>query len=92
MNPGSSTVAEPHPPDKPTAAPRVIPAVPVQPSVPIQPLVPTNSTSSQPSAVPIQSILEAQKHAKYAVSALSYEDVKTAVENLEKALSFLKNS
>uniref|UniRef100_A0A0N5AZF5 Vacuolar protein sorting-associated protein VTA1 n=1 Tax=Syphacia muris TaxID=451379 RepID=A0A0N5AZF5_9BILA len=35
-------------------------------------------------------ILEAQKFAKYAVSALSYEDTKTAIENLEKAMAILK--
>ncbi|EJW88489.1 RhoGAP domain-containing protein [Wuchereria bancrofti] len=34
--------------------------------------------------------MEAQKYAKYAVSALSYEDSKTAIESLMKALAILK--
>lgn len=34
--------------------------------------------------------MEAQKYAKYAVSALSYEDSKTAIESMMKALSILK--
>ncbi len=32
---------------------------------------------------------KAQKYAKYAVSALSYEDTPSAVENLQKALNIL---
>lgn len=35
-------------------------------------------------------ILQAGKHAKFAQSALLYDDIKTAVENLEKALALLK--
>ena len=33
---------------------------------------------------------KAQKHSKFAISALQYEDIKTAVDNLEKALALLK--
>ena len=33
---------------------------------------------------------KAQKHAKFAQSALLYEDITTAVDNLEKALAILK--
>nr|KAJ3423017.1 hypothetical protein HK105_004192 [Polyrhizophydium stewartii] len=32
---------------------------------------------------------QAQKHAKFAISALQYEDIKTAVDNLQKALAVL---
>ena len=35
-------------------------------------------------------ITEAQKHSRYAVSALGFNDVKTALENLEKAMNILK--
>lgn len=38
----------------------------------------------------IDDYMEAQKYAKYAVSALSYEDSKTAIESMMKALSILK--
>lgn len=33
---------------------------------------------------------KAQKYCKWAVSALDYEDSKTAIDNLQKALSLLK--
>lgn len=33
---------------------------------------------------------EAQKHAKYAISALNYDDISTAITELEAALSRLK--
>lgn len=38
---------------------------------------------------PLQAIQEAQKKARYAVSALSFEDVATAVDNLQQALRLL---
>ena len=38
---------------------------------------------------PQNQISEAQKHARYAVSALGFSDVKTALENLEKATRIL---
>ena len=34
-------------------------------------------------------IAESQKYAKFAVSALGYEDVPTAIDNLQKALALL---
>ena len=37
----------------------------------------------------VASVAEAQKHAKFAVSALGFEDVPTAIENLQKALALL---
>ena len=37
----------------------------------------------------ISSVAEAQKHAKFAVSALGFEDVPTAIENLQRALALL---
>jgi vacuolar protein sorting-associated protein VTA1 len=38
----------------------------------------------------IESVAEAQKHAKFAVSALGFEDVPTAIDNLQKALFLLE--
>ena len=35
-------------------------------------------------------ITAATKHSKFAISALQYDDVTTAVDNLEKALALLK--
>ena len=32
----------------------------------------------------------ASKHSKFAISALQYEDIPTAIDNLEKALHLLK--
>ena len=37
----------------------------------------------------IEHVAEAQKHAKFAVSALGFEDVPTAVDNLRRALALL---
>ena len=56
------------------------------------------ATPSPPAALPpvnyaegigVASVAEAQKHAKFAVSALGFEDVPTAIENLQKALALL---
>ena len=53
---------------------------------------PSPSTSSTASGVRLDAMdfTKAQKYCKYAVSALQYEDVPTAVENLEKALNLLQ--
>jgi vacuolar protein sorting-associated protein VTA1 len=37
-----------------------------------------------------EAVIHAQKYCKYAQSALQYEDVPTAIENLEKCLALLK--
>lgn len=62
-----------------------IPAVPVQPYIPPQ-LVAVNTN---PSTVGPEHIEKAQKYCKWASSALNYDDVKTAVDNLQKALHLL---
>ncbi|TDG44338.1 hypothetical protein AWZ03_009228 [Drosophila navojoa] len=55
---------------------------PAQPNAAIfQPAVPVNITPDQ--------MITAQKYCKYAGSALNYDDVKTAIENLQKALKLL---
>lgn len=59
---------------------------------------PRGPPPSPPAALPpvnyaegigVASVAEAQKHAKFAVSALGFEDVPTAIENLQKALALL---
>lgn len=68
---------------------------PVQPMVP--PSVPgaASDVLTQPSSMisftlSPQDSEQAQKYCRFAASALQYEDVKTAIENLEKALALLK--
>lgn len=39
-----------------------------------------------------EDLVKAQKYCKFAASALQYEDVPTAVTNLQKALSLLMTS
>lgn len=49
-----------------------------------------NSGDSYETNLPPKQVLEATKHARNAVSALQFNDVATAKENLEKALRLLK--
>lgn len=39
----------------------------------------------------METFIEARKYVKYALSAIDYEDRKTAVENLQKAIGLLGN-
>ncbi|RHZ84818.1 hypothetical protein Glove_74g185 [Diversispora epigaea] len=69
-----------------------------------QPIIPESHPSNQQfmgySKSPLQSqnyveidsntVSQAQKHCKWAISALNYNDVKTAVENIHKALAMLE--
>ena len=68
------------PKQKPIPAPRtVVPAVDPTPS----------STSS--SNFTTQDFEQAQKLCRFAASALQYEDVPTAIDNLQKALALLQS-
>lgn len=49
-----------------------------------------SGNASVQSGVTMDDLMEAQKFAKYAVSALSYEDVKTAIDSMNKAIAILK--
>ena len=49
----------------------------------------SSATAMAASAVSIDTIEKANKHCKFAMSALQYMDVKTAVQNLQDALSLL---
>lgn len=48
-----------------------------------------SKSSSKQSKLTMNDYVEAQKYAKYAVSALQYEDASTAIENMHKALAIL---
>lgn len=86
VNPGgpSSQVSWPQFPSEPTSQPIATPQ-PVTPSVP---LLPTNS--EEVTNLTAEQIEKAQKYCKWAASALTYDDVKTAVGNLQKALNLLQ--
>lgn len=50
----------------------------------------TAPSTSSGDGLTLDDFMEAQKYAKYAVSALSYEDAKTAIESMMKALEILQ--
>ena len=62
------------------AQPAVAPSVPEASSIPTQPSSGLSAKDSE----------QAQKYCRFAASALQYEDVKTAIENLHKALALLE--
>lgn len=75
-----------------------LPSPPVDPEVKnpggFQPYVPTSAIPKYeppPANVALtpEQMAKAQKYCKYAGSALNFDDVKSAVENLEKALYLL---
>ena len=83
-----------------SAAPRQTPQTPIQPplptpSAPVRHEAPARalaspSIASQPNySMDEESILKAQKHARWAISALNFEDVNTAVKELKGALESL---
>lgn len=75
----------PIPPTEPSAQP--CPAVaPVQPAIP--PTIP--STAAPQTSLSLEDNEKAQKYCRFAASALQYQDVKTAIENLHKALALLQ--
>ena len=55
------------------------------------PSIPTYIQESHSSVASSEQIAQAQKFCKYASSALTYEDVPTAIDNLQKALKLLTN-
>ncbi|KAJ8917515.1 hypothetical protein NQ315_005564 [Exocentrus adspersus] len=90
----------PKPEDDFTHAPAsspITPVVPQQPASPSTPIIPPEPatvllpapSSGQVSITPEQ-IQKAQKFCKFATSALNYDDVKSAIENLHKALNLLQ--
>ncbi|XP_067273975.1 vacuolar protein sorting-associated protein VTA1 homolog isoform X3 [Pseudorasbora parva] len=81
--PANTPADIPHPeaqPAKPVPVPRAMPVV--DPSL-------LNSTQEGDLRLTPEDFTRAQKYCKYAGSALQYEDVGTAVQNLQKALKLL---
>lgn len=76
----------------PEPAPAPSPVTPVVPQA--QPFTPPTPSVSTPTAqtgdVNAGAIQKAQKYCKYATSALNYDDVNTAILNLQKALNLLQ--
>ncbi|KAK0400663.1 hypothetical protein QR680_015378 [Steinernema hermaphroditum] len=71
----------------PVSEPPQRPAPPVVPAAQPSPVATSSGFGAQPS---LDDFLEAQKFCKYAISALNYEDAKTAIENLYKAIQVLQ--
>lgn len=76
-------------------------SVPQMPTQPVFPTEPTYVTPIQPSPIDMvvsdngvtlnaEQIAKAQKYCKFASSALNYDDAKTAIDNLQKALILLQ--
>lgn len=65
-----------------------VPFVPeLHPDIPV--FEPTTDT---PSALSTENMLKAQKYCKYVQSALTYEDIPTAILNLRKCLHLLETN
>lgn len=75
------------PPPPAASAPPATAAAPY--SMPPAPLPVTATPGYKPS---LAAVTEAQKNARYAVSALNHEDIATAVKNLTAALNLLTNA
>lgn len=102
QNPTSLGITTPDRPSAPTPHQMIQPSVPhpvstpqfsVHPTPPVQANAPLQSFSSAPPpggyTTDDDSIMAAQKHAKWAISALNFEDVNTAVKELRIALQNL---
>ena len=88
-------------PSQPPPAPRPAPQTPIQPplptpgaplrqAIPPHPIIPSPVTSAQVKYLTDEeAVLKAQKHARWAISALNFEDVNTAVKELRGALESL---
>ncbi|KAL4956678.1 Vta1 like-domain-containing protein [Aspergillus filifer] len=88
-NPPSAAAPPPFvPPAAPAPAPARVPSY--QPAPVTTPHVAAPTSSSQPNHnVDDQSISLAQKHARWAVSALTFDDVNTAIKELRNSLKYL---
>lgn len=85
---------------QPLSARRAVPQTPIQPPIPTPSAPIRHAAPSRPTAPPLvdsqtnyvadeEAILKAQKHARWAISALNFEDVSTAVKELQGALETL---
>lgn len=82
------------PPSLPSVPPQVVPTTPFIPAPAPAPAVVPTPTMTFPStttaALNAEQIGKAQKYCKWASSALNYDDIKSAIENLQKALYLLQ--
>ncbi|KAM9495652.1 vacuolar protein sorting-associated protein VTA1 homolog [Clarias gariepinus] len=86
--PGSHAPAN-TPADLPHTAAEQTKPVPVPRIVPVAEPMPVNITQQGNVRLTPEDYTQAQKYCKYAGSALQYEDVSTAIQNLQKALKLL---
>ena len=70
------------PPPPPAAAPQIY-----SPSAPVR--IPAPQPVRPPAVVNEEAVMKAQKHARWAISALNFEDVPTAIRELREALETL---
>ncbi|KAF6225326.1 hypothetical protein HO173_012811 [Letharia columbiana] len=102
--PGPPSASAPLFPQQPPSAPRQAPATPIKPlpasGAPVRQALPPWQMAPLPMAPPPvsgqanyltdeEAILKAQKHARWAISALNFEDASTAVKELRGALEAL---
>lgn len=102
--PAPPMASAPFLPQQPPSAPRQAPPTPIQPfsapSAPVKQAFPPRQMAPPPAAPhPVggqapyltdeEAILKAQKHARWAISALNFEDTNTAVKELREALAAL---
>jgi len=73
----------------PVQPPRPTPAAPARHASPTRNIASPSISSQTNYAVDEEAILKAQKHARWAISALNFEDVSTAVKELRGALESL---
>ncbi|KAI8826932.1 Vta1 like-domain-containing protein [Fimicolochytrium jonesii] len=81
-------------PDAPPPSQQPYNPPPSSPKKTAQTSIPPSSTSAktaqQAYEINYKAVQSAQKHSKFAISALQYDDVASAIENLEKALAILR--
>lgn len=94
--PAVTPIYRPHPSSAPRAAPQTpiqpplpTPSAPVRHAAPSRPVAPQAVDSQTNYVVDEEAILKAQRHARWAISALNFEDVTTAVKELRRALETL---
>lgn len=87
--PRQSGIAPRPMPQTPVQPPLPTPGAPVRPAIPIRTIAPPPLSNQAISVADEESILKAQKHARWAISALNFEDVNTAVKELQGALESL---
>jgi len=91
VNKSSPPASTPTVPQSPPAQPKYTspPPPPPPPAAPA-PSVRSSSTSSS-SSLPFLTFDQAEKHCRYAVSAIQFEDALTAIKEMETAIKILKS-